>query len=137
MKKYLQPDKKIAFRRVDKKGSDCLGEALCTSNSSFFVYNPITGSIHPFDGVIPGLEFLHSGCDLSHNLLFLITWPFAIHCTNQQCSPDGYQDCYSYNSIKRTCSIKRPGLEFFKKTLLNVPYHRKSACNKQLNVLLY
>ena len=30
---------------------------------------------------------------------------------------------YSYNSIKRTCSIKRPGLELFKKTLLNVPYH--------------
>ena len=31
---------------------------------------------------------------------------------------------YSYNSIKRICSIKRPGLEFFKNILLNVPYHR-------------
>ena len=26
---------------------------------------------------------------------------------------------YSYNSIKRTCSIEWPGLEFFKKSLLN------------------
>ena len=31
---------------------------------------------------------------------------------------------YSYNSIKRICSIKRPGLEFFKNILLSVPYHR-------------
>ena len=31
---------------------------------------------------------------------------------------------YSYNSIKRICSIKHPGLEFFKNILLNVPYHR-------------
>ena len=44
---------------------------------------------------------------------------------------------YSYNSIKRTCSIKRPGLDFFKKSLLNVPYYHKTACRKQLNVLLY
>ena len=28
-----------------------------------------------------------------------------------------YQSCYSYNSIKGTCSIKQPGLEFFKKSL--------------------
>ena len=35
---------------------------------------------------------------------------------------------YSYNSIKRICSIKRPGLEFFKKILLNVPYYHKTAC---------
>ena len=44
---------------------------------------------------------------------------------------------YSYNSIKRTCSIKRPGLEYFKKSLLNVLYHHQIACRKQLNVLLY
>ena len=37
---------------------------------------------------------------------------------------------YSYNSIKRTCSIKRPGLEFFKKSLLNDQYDLK---NKVLN----
>jgi hypothetical protein len=36
---------------------------------------------------------------------------------------EDFDQTYSYNSIKRTCSIKRPGLEFFKKTLLNVPYH--------------
>ena len=30
---------------------------------------------------------------------------------------------YSYNSIKRTCSIKRPGLDIIKKSLLNVPYY--------------
>ena len=44
---------------------------------------------------------------------------------------------YSYNSIKRTCSIKRPGLDFFKKSLLNVPYYHKIAYRKHLNVLLY
>ena len=33
---------------------------------------------------------------------------------------------YSYNSIKRTCSIKRPGLEFFKKSLLNDQYDLKN-----------
>ena len=32
----------------------------------------------------------------------------------------------SYNSIKRTCSIKRPGLEFFKKSLLNDQYDLKN-----------
>ena len=37
---------------------------------------------------------------------------------------------YSNNSIKRTCSIKRPGLEFFKKSLLNDQYDLK---NKGLN----
>ena len=44
---------------------------------------------------------------------------------------------YSYNSIKRTCSIKQPGLDFFKKSLLKVPYYHNTACRKQLNVLLY
>ena len=44
---------------------------------------------------------------------------------------------YSYNSIKRICSIKRPGLEIFKNILLNVPYHRLIAFVKQLNVLFY
>ena len=29
---------------------------------------------------------------------------------------------YSYNSIKRICSIKRPGLDYFKKSLLNDQY---------------
>ena len=33
---------------------------------------------------------------------------------------------YSYNSIKRTCSIKRPGLNFFKKSLLNDQYYLKN-----------
>ena len=47
---------------------DGLGEALGTYNSSS---NPIAGSIYSFDGDIPGLGFLHSGCDLSHNLLLL------------------------------------------------------------------
>ena len=37
-------------------------------------------------------------------------------------------DNYSYNSIKRIYSIKRPGLEFFKKFQLNVPYYQKTAC---------
>ena len=37
---------------------------------------------------------------------------------------------YSYNSIKRICSIKRPGLEFSKKSLLNDQYDLK---NKVLN----
>ena len=39
---------------------------------------------------------------------------------------------YSYNSIKGTCSIKRPGLEFFKKSLLNDQYDLK---NKGLNTV--
>ena len=34
------------------------------------------------------------------------------------------------SAIKRTCSIKRPGLEFFKKSLLNNQYDLK---NKVLN----
>ena len=32
---------------------------------------------------------------------------------------------YSHHSIKRTGSIKRPGLKFFKKSLLNIPYDPK------------
>ena len=39
-------------------------------------------------------------------------------------SQNNYVCTYSYNSIKRICSIKRPGLEFFKNILLSVPYHR-------------
>ena len=34
----------------------------------------------------------------------------------------------------RTVSIKRPGLTFFQKSLLNVPYDRK---NEGLNILAY
>ena len=41
---------------------------------------------------------------------------------------------YSHHSIKRTGSIKRPGLEFFKNSLLSVPYDRK---NEGLNILSY
>ena len=41
---------------------------------------------------------------------------------------------YSHHSIKRTGSIKRPGLIFFKKSLLNVPYDQK---NKAPNILSY
>ena len=44
------------------------------------------------------------------------------------------KEVYSHHSIKRTGSIKRPGLTFFKKSLLNVPYDRK---NEGLNILLY
>ena len=33
---------------------------------------------------------------------------------------------YSYHSIKRTVSIKRPGLDFFKKSLLNDQYDLKN-----------
>ena len=33
--------------------------------------NPIAGSIYSFDGVFSGLGLLHSGCDLSHNLILL------------------------------------------------------------------
>ena len=41
---------------------------------------------------------------------------------------------YSHHSIKRTRSIKRPGLEIFKKSLLNVPFDQK---NEGLSILLY
>ena len=41
---------------------------------------------------------------------------------------------YSHHSIKRTGSIKRPGLKIFKKSLLNVPYHQK---NEGLIILSY
>jgi hypothetical protein len=44
---------------------------------------------------------------------------------------------YSYNSIKRTCFIKQPGLEFFKNSLLNVPYNYLKVFRKQLNVLVH
>ena len=33
---------------------------------------------------------------------------------------------YSHHSIKRPGSIKPPGLEFFKKSLLTIPYDRKN-----------
>jgi hypothetical protein len=42
------------------------------------------------------------------------------------------EDMYSHHSIKRTGSIKRPDLEFFKKSLLNVQYDPK---NEGLNIL--
>ena len=41
---------------------------------------------------------------------------------------------YSHHSIKRTGSIKRPGFEFYKKSLLNVPYDRKK---EGVNILSY
>ena len=41
---------------------------------------------------------------------------------------------YSHHTIKRTGLIKGPGLEFFKKSLLNVPYDQK---NEGLNILSY
>ena len=41
---------------------------------------------------------------------------------------------YSHHSIKRTCSIKRPCLKIFKKSLLNVLYDRKI---EGLNILSY
>ena len=41
---------------------------------------------------------------------------------------------YSHHSIKRTGSIKQPGLIFFKESLLKVPYDRK---NEGLNILSY
>ena len=37
---------------------------------------------------------------------------------------------YSHHSIKCPGSIKRPGLEFFKKSLLNIPYFRKKESLK-------
>ena len=39
---------------------------------------------------------------------------------------------YSYNSISRSCSIKRHGLNFFQKSLLNVQYDQK---NEGLHIL--
>ena len=44
---------------------------------------------------------------------------------------------YSHHSIKRTGSIKRPGLEFFKKSLLNVPYDPKFLSPNSLSYCLY
>jgi hypothetical protein len=47
---------------------DGLGVRLRTLNSRIRGSNSDAGSIYTFGGVIPGLGFLHSGCDLSHNL---------------------------------------------------------------------
>ena len=66
---HLQSRLVLANITSAHQSPDDLGEALHTLNSSGS--NPITGSIHSFDGVIPGFGFLHSGCDLSHNLLLL------------------------------------------------------------------
>ena len=44
---------------------------------------------------------------------------------------------YSHHSIKHTGSITRPGLEFFKKSLLNVPYDPICLSLNSLSYCLY
>ena len=67
--------------------------------------------------------------------LFLCTFAFTRNAkffkfSNSKCISCGNSGIdkykrYSHHSIKRTGSIKRPGLKFFKKSLLNVPYDPK------------
>ena len=48
-----------------------MGGSLRTLNSRVRGSNTIACSIYSFDGVFPDLGLLHSGCDLSNNLLHL------------------------------------------------------------------
>ena len=85
---------------------------------------------HTFEFLIPCVYFRCPPNILDTNLLLPMISIFFTKLRFRQ----WIWDAYSHHSIKRTGSIKRPVLIFFKKSLLNVPYDQK---NEGLNILSY